>query len=670
MALSKAQQAKKGTSLQLNMFAPESDWRPPALSSLPSWRGAKRVAIDTETRDPELREKGPGVRRNPMQNYIAGYSFAIDDGPAHYIPVAHLGGDNVENPAQAWAYLEEQARHFDGELVVMNGGYDLDWLAQPRNDSLAVPGKPKIVFREVKAVRDIMLAAPLICELHDSYSMNAIAERYGMPGKDETLLREAAAAFNVDPKGGLWRLPARFVGAYGEGDAHLPLRILERQDKEIADQDLGQIWEVESALLPVLVKMRRRGVLIDFDRLERIVKWTLAEEAKALDFVKFETGHRIEVGDVWRAAALAPALEQLGIHVARTAKTAAPQIDKALLGSTDHPVLAAILQARKVNKLRTTFANSIYHYEVDGRIHCTLNQMFGEREEGGLRGARYGRMSCEDPNLQQQPSRDEFAKEWRSIYIPEPGMQWGCMDFSQQEPRWCAHFAHAMNLPGAAEMVRRYNEDPKTDNHQMMADITGLPRKEAKIVYLGIMYGEGGLKLCTDLGYPTESKVQLNWVNYDPGTPEAQEALRSGGRWVVVAGKEGQSVLDRFDENAPFVRKLSKACSSVAKSRGYIKTILGRRCRFPKDSDGNYDWSYKALNRLIQGSSGDQVKKAMVEVDRAGYKLALQVHDELDASVADRAEGEAIAEIMQGVIKMSVPFKVDVEIGPSWGEIK
>lgn len=666
---SKTVNQKTSSSLQLTLFAPQSDWKAPALADLPSWRGAKRVAVDTETRDPGLRGLGPGVRR-PRDSYVVGYSFAIDGGPAHYIPVAHLGGDNVEDPALAWQYLADQARDFDGEIVGTNLSYDLDWLAQERGRSPSVPSKPPIVFRNARSFRDIMVAEALICELHDSYSLESIAARYGQEGKQEEELLKAAADFGVDPKGGLWRLPARYVGQYGEGDATLPLKILALQEKEIARQELNQIWDVESDLLPVLVKMRRRGVRVDLDRLERIENWTLEEEAKALGVVKFETGHRIEVGDVWKAKALAPALEAVGISVGRTAKTDNPQIDKALLASEDHPVLNALAWARKVNKLRTTFAESVRTHAIAGRIHTTLNQLFGEREDGQQRGAKFGRLSCQDPNLQQQPSREEFAAEWRSIYIPEEGMQWGCMDFSQQEPRWCAHFAHKMQLPGAAEMVRRYNEDPKTDNHQMMAEITGLPRKEAKIIYLGVMYGEGGYKLCIDLGYPTTTKVTVpkgKWVELD--TPEGQAALAAGGRRVQAAGKEGQSVLDRFDESAPFVRKLSDACQKVAKGRGYIKTILGRRCRFPKDDGGNYDWVYRALNRLIQGSAGDQVKKAMVEVDRAGHYLTLQVHDELDASIKDRAEGEAIADIMQNVITMSVPFRVDVEVGPSWGEI-
>lgn len=652
-----AAKPKATNALQLALFVPDSPWRAPNLNDLPDWTDAKRVGIDTETRDPYLRELGPGVRRS--NSYVVGYSFAIDGGPAYYVPLRHLGGDNIDNPEAGWDYLRRQASVFTGELVGQNLGYDLDWLAQNG-----------VVFRRAKKIRDIMIAEALLYEFHDSYSLDANAKRRGLPPKDETALREAAITYGVDPKRDLWKLPARFVGSYGAQDARLPLQILALQEREIAEQDLSNIWDLESDLLPVLTKMRRRGVRIDWDRLDRIEDWTIEQEKAALDVVHYETGYRIEFGDVWKAKALAPALEAIGLRVGMTEKTAAPQIDKALLSSSNHPVLAAILTARKVNKLRTTFAKSIRTYATNGRIHCTFNQIFGEREEGGLRGARFGRMSCEDPNLQQQPSRDEFAKEWRSIYIPEEGRVWACSDFSQQEPRWCAHFANALALPGAAEMVRRYNEDPDTDNHQMMADITGLPRKEAKIIYLGIMYGEGGPKLCTDLGYGTALKVVYKGKWYDSHSDEGIRALELGGRRVVCAGAQGQAVLDKFNANAPFVQKLSKICDDLAKKRGFIKTILGRRCRFPRDENGNFDWTYRALNRLIQGSAGDQTKKAMVDADAAGFYLQLQVHDELNASIANKEEGLALGTTMRESVKASVPFKVDVEIGPSWGEVK
>jgi DNA polymerase I-like protein with 3'-5' exonuclease and polymerase domains len=576
----------------------------------------------------------------------------------------HEGGDNVDVD-QALRYFRAQAASFDGDVVGANIQYDLDYLA---NDD--------VNFSNVRYIRDVQVADPLIHELHQSYSLQNISQRYGLPGKDEQLLIEAASTYGVSPKAGMWKLPARFVGPYAEQDAVLPLALLRKQEKLIDERDLWDIYNLESEVTPVLVRMRRRGVRIDLDKLEEIENWTLIEEAEALAKVKTLTGINIDVGDVWKAAALAPALEFIGIKLEKT-KTGKPSISKEVLDTVDHPVAEALAHARKINKLRTTFASSIRRYMVNGRIHCTFNQIARETERGGQQGARFGRLSAVDPNLQQQPSRDEFAAMWRSIYIPEEGALWACNDYSQQEPRWTTHFAAKMKLPGAAEAAQAYHDDPDLDNHQFMADLTGLPRKQAKDVYLGLCYGEGGAKLSRDLGLPTRWACRYG----DRGTPlkmfETQtEAMafkreQPGGAFVwEAAGEEGQDILDKFDERAPFIKKVAKAASDRAKSRGWVRTGGGRVLNFPELANGGYDWCHKALNRIIQGTSADQTKKAIVEIDKAGHHLMLQVHDETDSSVADVAEAKQIGDIMQDAMPALVPFKVDLEIGPSWGEIK
>lgn len=686
--------------MQLDFFPPVSDWRPPRIGDLPSWAGAKRIAFDLETKDPYLRNYrigkesfkglGPGCRRPGGR--VVGFSFALEDGPYHYIPLSHEGGDNVEDEAQAWAYLRAQSDAFTGEIVGQNLSYDLDWAANYG-----------VLFPKVRYFRDIMVADSLIYELHHEYGLDAIAKRRGFVGKNEALLKEAAAVYRLkNVKGEMYKLAARYVGPYGEDDARLPLKILAHQQKDIDEQGLQNIFDLESDLLPVLVRMRRRGVRIDFDQLARVENWSYEQEALALARIKDITGHSIELGDVWKPDAVAPALTAIGMRLARTEKTNQIKVDSALLKAAGNPTAAALLHARKVNKLRTTFAQSIRRFAVNGRIHTTFNQLKGDSEdgEGGQAGARFGRLSSKDPNLQAQPSRDDFAKAWRSIYIPEEGCLWGCADISQQEPRWAVHFAHKTKkrgrpLRGAAEMVRRYNEDPSTDSHSMIAEISGLPRKYAKALGLGLMYGEGGAKMCRDMGLPTRWCVFFKGETLDPDSPAGQRAIAEGARVQETAGAEGQRIINTFDEKVPFVRELAKFCQKVARQRGYITTVLGRRCRFPEENqlkkaddrvtkaleDGdaseeiavikalNYEWTHKALNRLIQGSSGDQMKKAMIEVDRAGHFLQLQVHDEVDLSIADRAEGEAIAHIVANAVIATVPFKIDLEIGPNWGEI-
>jgi DNA polymerase I-like protein with 3'-5' exonuclease and polymerase domains len=655
--------AKASTYLQMPLFEPESDWRPPTMGDLPSWAEAKRLCIDCETRDTHLKELGIGVRRG---GYITGVSFSIEDGPTHYLPVRHEGGDNL--PVEAvFGYLREQARLFKGDLVGAHLAYDLDYLWEEG-----------VEFPNVRFYRDIQVADPLINELHNSYSLQSIAERRGLPGKDEDKLREAARAFGVDPKNGMWRLPARFVGRYAEADTAQPLLILRRQEREIDEKDLWDIWNLESQVLPVLVRMRRRGVRVNMDKLAGIEEWSLAQEAEALARVQHESGIRVAVGDVWKAGAIAPALEAIGIQLGTTS-TGQPQIDKDVLSGIDHPVAKALGWARKVNKLRTTFAASVRRYEVNGRIHCTFNQIaVDDGTGGGIKGARYGRLSCVDPNLQQQPSRDEFAARWRSIYEPEEGSLWATNDYSQQEPRWTTHFAAVMDLEKARQAAQAYHDDPLLDNHTFMAELTGLPRKYAKNVYLGLCYGEGGAKLSHDLGLPTRWALAGKWsmgrreIEYFATQQEAFNARREreSGYVFEAAGEEAQGVLDAFDERAPFIRQLAKKAEETAKKRGYVTTIGGRRLHFPQRNDGSYDWCHKALNRIIQGSSADQTKEALVALDREGRFIQLQVHDEIDCSVASVEEGKAIGHTMRTVRLAEVPFKVDTEIGPSWGEAK
>ncbi len=681
----KKQDINRGGSLQMSFFTPESDWRPPDMSTLPSWKGAKRIGIDCETRDESLNEKlGPGFCRN---GYTVGWSFSIEGGPSFYLPTRHQGGDNLPKEAVD-AYLRQQFKDFDGEFVGANLQYDLGYAYQDGFDP-----NPNARFR------DIQIADPLIYELHMSYSLKNIGERNGIKSKEEDTLLDAARSYGLDPKKGLWRLPARFVGRYAEVDTESPLEIYERQRKVLTDKELWQVFDIESDCLPVLVRMTRRGVKIDQDKLREVELWAQQEEQKALDYIKFETGVTIDLGGVWKPGSIAPALEHTGIRLNKTS-TGQPQIDRFLLKAAKNPVAAAVLRARKVNKLRTTFASSIWKYMINGRIHGNYHQIARENEDGEQKGVRYGRLSMVDPNMQQQPSPDrdpEIAGEWRKIFVPEDGAIWGCNDYSQQEPRWTTHFAAVMDFPRAKEAAQRYIDDPSTDNHDMMTrlihgdeaverwlsedkQLYKTNRGYSKNIYLGVCYGEGEVKLCDDIGLPTLWAHITGYGRYKEERPflTRHEAMLSKseletGYVKEIAGPEGRAIMMQFDKEAPFVKMLARAATERAETKGYVKTIAGRRLHFETRDDGTYDYTHKALNRIIQGSSADQTKKALVEIDRAGYYLQLQVHDETDGSFGSVAEAKEVGRIMRECIfdiaRPLVPFKVDTEIGPSWGEI-
>lgn len=647
--------------LQQPLFPVQSSWRVPSLSQLPSdWNRAKRVSIDTETCDPYLKQLGPSVRRG---GYIVGYSFALEgEGRGYYVPLKHLGGGNIEDPAAGLRYLKEQAARFTGEIVGAKLDYDLDYLAEAG-----------VEFPLVSAFRDVQVAEPLLDELQFNYSLDHILGRHGLPLKDEELLRRAAADYGLDPKAELWKLPGNLVGEYGEADALRPLELLARQEKLILEQDLTKVWNLESAVLPVLVKMRRRGVAIDTDQLDKVERWSQAEERKAWGEIARQTGVRIQLGDAMKAEAIAPALEAIGLRVPVTPKTRKPSINKDWLAEIDHPVAGLIRRGRQVSQLRSTFVNSIRNHMVNGRIHCTFNQLKRQKDEekDETEGAAYGRLSCSDPNLQQQPARDpEIGPMWRAIYIPDGDGMWAQLDYSQQEPRMLLHWAVVagsrltpMAAAKAEAMAQQFREDPSTDNHTAFTkmvhgdNIVGHPefkryRDECKQIFLGLCYEMGGPKLCKKLGMPT--KVIEHWKT---------------GRKMEVAGDEGQALLDKVNERVPYIKLLSADLQAVAKRRGYVKTLSGRRCRFPVDDVGNFDWTHKALNRIIQGGAADQTKEALVQLDRAGLPIQLQVHDEIDLTVPNWEMAEEGARIMEECVQLQVPSKVDAECGPNWGNV-
>ena len=669
----------------MSFLMPESDWKPTPVSLLPSWEGAKRIAIDCETKDSDLRILGPGTRRDA---YTTGWSFAIEGGPKHYLPIRHEGGGNLP-VGEVLGYLQHQVKNFRGEFIGANLSYDYDFGC---NDGFE--------WNQNARMRDVQIADPLINELHMSYSLKSVGLRWGVEAKDESLLVKAAQAQGLDPKAGMWRLHSRYVGAYAEQDVASPLLIYEKQRSVLDRDDLWRIFNLESDVLPVLVKMRQRGVLIDQDKLSQVELWAENEERAALQKIHHLTGVRIDFGNVWKPDALAPALEAIGLRLEKTS-TGQPQIDRFLLGGTDHEVAKAILRARKVNKIRTTFAASMWRYMVNGRIHCTFHQIAKEDDSGDQKGVRYGRLSAVDPNLQQQPSPDrdpDIAGEWRKIFIADPGKIWGCADYSQQEPRWTTHFASVLDLPKAREAARRYREDPTTDNHEMMTRLIhtdevvdmwlknekGLfkvNRGYSKNIFLGVCYGEGGPKLCNDIGKPTRWCHIVGWgarrkTEFFENKHEAM-AYRmkiNTGYIREVAGIEGQEILDNFDEEVPYVRKLADKAKEQANSYGYVKTIFGRRLHFEQREDMSYDFVHKALNRVIQGNSADQMKYALVQIERAGHFLQLQVHDETNGSYENTQEAKEVGRIMKDSVldycEPHLPFNVDVECGPSWGELK
>lgn len=633
--------------LPFGFTIPQVAWTPPDLRALPSWADAKRVSVDVETKDPDLQKRpgheglGPGDFR--PGNWAVGISFAIEDGPSHYLPIRHEGGDNVDCD-HALQYVRDQARVFRGTLVGTNLAYDEGFLY--RDD---------IEFKNVAWHRDVQNAAVLIYELYDRYNLTAIAERLGLPGKDDSVLKAFAQAYGCHPKRDLYKLPGRAVAQYAVQDVVLPLTILRRQEKQIDELEIQQVWDMESRLLPVLLRMRRRGVKVNLDKVRKIEEWCLAQERQLLNKAHTLSGVQLAPDDVWNASAMSRPLTACGYTVPMSKdKKPRPSVDKHFLTKCGE-IGATLKRAREVNKLRTTYAHRIWRYHVNGRVHPVTHQMRRSKDEekgDDDKGVRYGRTAMEHHSMQQEPGRDdEFGSMWRSVYEAEDDCFWVCSDWSQQEPRIGVHYAEILGLPGAKEFADEYRRNPRLDIHQALADISGMARKIVKNFVNGRLYGMGDAKLCRSIGCPTK------WTT------------GRDGKEREVPGEDGQAKIDQFNKFVPWLVLLTRECAKQAKKKGHVWTADRRRCNFPKDSQGNYDWVHKAFSRVGQGSAAGQFKETAIAADAEGIPLQLGIHDEFDYSENDPRRMRRLKELQLNVRTFGVPMMVDQEVGPDWGAI-
>jgi DNA polymerase I-like protein with 3'-5' exonuclease and polymerase domains len=615
----------------------EEEWHPP--STLPDLTNCDRIAIDLETRDPNLTTLGPGWARN--DGYIIGVAVAAGDFVGYYA-IRHEGGGNwPEKKIFKWLQKQLDTPHI--EKVMHNAMYDLGWL---RWAGIEVKGK----------VIDTMIAAPVLNENRRWYNLNSLAGEYLGEWKNEKLLKAAAAAYSVDPKGGMWRLPAHFVGKYAEQDAAVTLRLWDRLRGDLVKDEVTAIFDLETSLLPCLLDMKTKGVRIDMDAAEQARKTLLSQEQQLLLDIKRETGVSIEP---WVATSIAKAFDALNLEYTRTEKTGAPAFAKQFLANHPHPIAQKIVKLREFNKANTTFIETILEHSYNGRIHCDFNSL--RSDEGGT---VTGRFSSSNPNLQQIPARDpDIKKMIRGLFIPEEGTQWGSFDYASQEPRWLAHYCAEIRGPARSpeidNVVKLYHEG-RADFHQIVADLAGIGRKEAKTVNLGIMYGMG--------------KKKLSGV-------------------LDINEQEANELFSVYHARVPFVKGIADLASQQAEKAGHIRTWLGRKCRFDMWEPNSYGYhkalpleeaakeyggkgrirrafTYKALNRLIQGSSADQTKKAMVDCYNEGLVPMLTVHDELCFSIESQEQADRIVEIMSTCVpKLNVPFEVDAELGNNWGEV-
>ena len=604
---------------------------------------AKLIAIDTETYDPNLKTMGPGGFRK--DGHVAGISISTDSGYTEYFPIGHEGGGNLNKTKVISFLLYIYSKR--KKLIFANAMYDVEWLYSLDK---------RLTLTRDHRIYDVQTIEHLIDENKLKYSLDSLAKFYLRKSKYEVELEQAVLykfGKRAKVKENLWRLHANEVSEYAKEDALLTLQIYQKQQDRIKREEIESIVDFESRLIPVLFHMRKKGVRVDVDKAHSLYTELEKKQSEVQRMLNRLGGTEV---NVWANASLKEAYDKNSIGYNYTAK-GTPSFTASWLETQMDDVSQSILKVRKLDKIRNTFVkNMIIDKASNGRIYCGFNPM----------GTVTGRFSSQYPNLQQVPARDpELGPMIRSLFIPEEDCEWVCADYSQQEPRVLVHYASLKGMDTAIKVQDEFNKNDKTDFHQMVADMASIPRKQAKTINLGLFYGMGNKKLAAELGLDNDQAYEL---------------------------------FNKYHNKVPFVKEMSRQVSNVASSRGYIKTLLGRKRRFdkwePRDSWGERAYSlseahaqypkqelkraytHTALNALIQGSSADITKAAMVKIYEAGLldeiDLKLTVHDELDFSVEPLKQKcfDESLQIMKTCVDLKVPLKVDVEKGLNWGTIE
>jgi DNA polymerase I-like protein with 3'-5' exonuclease and polymerase domains len=626
---------------QLPLFTPATDWRVP--NRLPDIPHGLDICIDLETKDDGLNQGlGPGWAFG--LGYVLGVGVGWrQDGQlqAVYLPLRHPDTANLD-PSTVYRWVTDLLRNCKS-VVFHNAPYDLGWL-----------WAEGVVWDEDHKVEDTHAMAVMLDENRRSYSLDNVCADYGIPGKDKELMNNALAVYGGKGVADLWKIPARFAGEYAEGDVIATLQLLEILSPLLDQQGVRGAYRLEADLLPITTRMRKRGVRIDVSKTEQLIRQLRVDRDNALRAI----GSRVDMKLINSSRHLQVLFDEHGAPY-----PAGGGFSKDWMEKADHWLPQAIVKARFLNDMSEKFLGTyILGYSNRGRIHAEINQLRDDEK-----GTRTYRLSYSNPPLQQMPARGDASKAAiaamiRGAFLPEDGDVWCAGDYSQQEPRLAVHFAAMANIDGAIAAVEYYAKElltgEKADFHDMVSEITGLVRDDAKIINLGIMYGMGLAKLANDLKKTLE---------------------------------EAEAILETYHLRMPWMKALQGLAKSRAMEHGAIRLIDGALSRFNMYEPAAYGmagglplphaaalkrwpgqrlrraFGHKALNRLVQGSAARQTKLAMRAAAREGYLPLLQMHDELDFTVQTDKQVSRIKEIMETVVTLKVPVMADMELGYTWG---
>lgn len=523
-----------------------------------------------------------------------------------------------------------------------------------------------------------MVRASLIDEHLKSYSLDNLAKKYLKASKVDDIYEKLAEKFGgpVNRKTqikNLHRADPQLVAKYAKTDTRLAMRLWEWQEDEIKRQGLRSIVDFEQRLFPAVFDMERRGVRVDVAKAVESSGKLTVEIERTRKQLNEEAGFNCNPnpsGDIHKL--FKPTQRKDGVWVAcdGTELPSTPagkaSINTEALRNMKHPAAAMIVKIRKWLRCRDTFLKGhVLGHQYEGILHPNINQV-----KGDMGGTGTGRFSYTQPALQQIPARDkDIAAIMRPIFIPDEGALWGCWDYEQFEFRM---FSHYVDDPG---IIKMYRDNPKVDYHQMVADLTGLPRNapvsggpNAKQLNLSMIYDMGEASIARTLDLPLDDELHT-FTGKD-------------GKQVSYykAGPEAKRIIEQYHAAIPGVRALYDKVKSVGKMRGYVRSIAGRHMRYPNGYGLN-----KAKAILCQGSSADCMKQKIVEIydyfqsEEPECRMYLSVHDEINLGIPKHhprllkviRDVRNILETFDGKrcpIALKVPIKTDFGIGYNWAE--
>lgn len=516
-----------------------------------------------------------------------------------------------------------------------------------------------------------MIAAALANEHELEYGLEYLAAKYTEFRKDTSIYKKLADIFGGRPTApgqgpNFHRAPAELIGPYAIDDVRATRGLYTYTKSRLVEDDLEPIMALEMRLLPAIVRMEQRGVRIDVEAAQDASKAIAKQITLQQTALNKEAGFEINPNPSNSIKQLFKPTKNdaeqwvlVDGTICENTDAGAASIDADCLRKMKHPAASMILKLRKAKRVKDVFLDGhVLGNHHNGIVHCNMNQTRSDNDMG----TESGRMSINDPALQQIPMRDrDTAEIVRTVFIPDPGFDWVCNDWHQMDFRV---FAHYVKNPA---LLKAYTDDPNTDFHQLAANITGLPRSpryagdaNAKQINLGLVFGMGQGKLAWEMGLPY-----------------TQETDRRGKVWLRP-GQQAMDVFTNYHRAIPGIKDMLENASSVAKSRGYVRTILGRRIRFP-----NGHFTHKAGGLIFQGTAADALKVKIIQLDEyfetskgEHGSLRLNVHDEFDSYIPEgdergRMEVSRIVTDFHSEsqsIKFRVPILTDQGVGSTWWE--